>query len=112
MGTNRRYADKIDRQMDVKILDSIASKGGLQSLSAAEVALDREQLTIDPNPNPKPVKAWVRFYSVPVQVHAYAHRWTSRAVGIRFRAGGKDHTAWVWSSVVESGDQFQPAHDD
>lgn len=102
MGTNRRYADKIDRQMAARILDSLASKGGLQSLSTTELALDREQLTIDPDP--KPVKAWVRFYAVPVQVHAFAHRWTSRAVGIKFRAGGREFAAWVWSSAVEPDD--------
>lgn len=88
--------------MGDRILATIAAKGGLQSLTPAEIALDREQLTIDPEP--KPIRAWVHFYEVAIQVHAYAHRWTSRAVGIKFRAGGKEYATWVWSSAVESDD--------
>ncbi|MDQ7877300.1 hypothetical protein Q9R08_04850 [Microbacterium sp. QXD-8] len=109
MGTNRRYADRIDRQMDERILATIAAKGGLQSLSAAELALDREQLTIDPEP--KPVLAWVRFYGEAVRVRGFACRWTPKAVGVKFTAGGKEYTTWVWSDAVELDQEVRPPSD-
>lgn len=99
MGTNRRYSDHYDGLMDNRILDRIAATAGpLQSLTDAELELDREPSTISPRPNP--VRAWVRFGSTAIQVDAEACRWTERAVGIRFSAGGRELRAWVWASAV------------
>lgn len=99
MGTNKRYAASVDRQIDQRILERlVATSGPLQSLSADELALDSEPVTIDPQP--KPVRAWVRFGSSPVLVDARALRWTPDAVGIQFEVGGKSYRAWVWASAV------------
>ncbi len=99
MGTNKRYAAAVDRRMDAKILERAAREGGpLQSLTAAELELDKVAVTIDPQP--KPVRAWVRFGSTPVWVDAEACRWTPDAVAIRFPVGGVEHRAWVWASAV------------
>lgn len=101
MGTNRRYADSIDRRTNERILERIAERDGpLQTLTAAELQLDRHALTIDPIP--KPVKAWVRFGATPVLVDAEACRWTSRGVGIRFRVGETEHRCWVWLQALET----------
>ena len=82
MGTNKRYSDHFDGLMDARILDRIAATAGpLQSLTDREIGLDREPLTISPQPHP--VRAWVRFGSTAVRVDAEACRWTERAVGIR-----------------------------
>ncbi len=59
MGTNRRYATAIDARMDERVLQSVAAKGALQSLSPTELRLDERPLTIDPRPRRK-VRAWVR----------------------------------------------------
>lgn len=99
MGTNKRYAAQLDARMDTRILERAAAAGPLQTLSDAELALDRHPLTVDPMP--RPVKAWVRFGATPVQVDALAARWTPRAVGIRFTVGGREMRAWVWASAVE-----------
>lgn len=88
--------------MDTRIVERAAAAGPLQSLSEAELALDRHPLTVDPQP--KPVRAWVRFGATPVLVDAVAARWTPRAVGIRFAVAGHEHRAWVWSSAVEQAD--------
>lgn len=99
VGSNRRYSDHFDGLMDARILDRIAATAGpLQSLTDAELELDREPLTISPQPHP--VRAWVRFGSTAIRVDAEACRWTERAVGIRFNAGGRELRAWVWSSAV------------
>lgn len=99
VGSNRRYSDHYDGLMDARILDRIAATAGpLQSLTDAELELDREPLTISPQPHP--VRAWVRFGSTAIRVDAEACRWTERAVGIRFNAGGRELRAWVWSSAV------------
>jgi hypothetical protein len=99
VGTNRRYADHYDQLVDARILDRIAAAvGPLQSLTDAELELDREPVTIAPRP--QAVRAWVRFGPTAVRVDAEACRWTERAVGIRFTVGGRELRAWVWSSAV------------
>lgn len=105
MGTNKRYADAIDKRMDERILERLAAGGELQTLSAAELELDRLPLTVDPQP--KPVRAWVRFGSTATVVHAVAARWTPRAVGIQFDVAGKSMRTWVWASAVDPGDTDQ-----
>ena len=56
-------------------------------------------MTIDPDP--KPVLAWVRFYDQAVRIRGTAHRWTQKAVGVKFTAGGKEYATWVWSDAVD-----------
>ncbi|HQA78342.1 MAG TPA: hypothetical protein PLL50_08320 [Propionicimonas sp.] len=99
VGRNKRYADHYDRLMDARLLDRIAATAGpLQSLTAAELELNREPVTIAPRP--QQVRAWVRFGPTAVRVDAEACRWTDRAVGIRFKIGDRELRAWVWSSAV------------
>ena len=99
MGTSRRYATSVDRQMDRRILERIAAEAGpLQSLTKDELRLDDEPVTIDPRP--KPVRAWVRFGATPALVQAEACRWTADAVAIRFQVGDSERRCWVWSSAV------------
>jgi len=100
MGSNKRYASSSDAGMAAKILDRVAHDGPLQSLTPAELQLDRMPLTVDPRPH-RHVQAWVRFGTTPVQVDAIACRWTSQAVGIEFEAGGRKHRCWVWAGAVE-----------
>ena len=99
MGTNRRYADSVDRQTSERILDRIASEGRLQTLDAIELEFDR--LTVTTDPKPETVRAWVRFGAVPVRVDAEACMWTETAVAIRFRANNREHKCWVWRGAVE-----------
>lgn len=98
MGSNRRYAVHYDRLMDDRILARTAASGPLQTLSDAELELDSEPFTRDPQP--KPVKAWVRFGSTPALVDAEACSWTSNAVAIRFTIAEQEYRAWVWTSAV------------
>ena len=100
VGTNRRYAHVIDRQMNERALQTIARNAPLQTLSTLELRLDEVPLTVDPKPHRK-VKAWVRFGDVPVRVDAIAARWTADAVGITFTIGDQEHRCWVWSGAVE-----------
>ena len=98
MGTSRRYAHRVDEQMDQRVIERIARSGPLQTLSDAELELAREPITRDPHP--QPVRAWVRFGEAPVLLDAEACVWTSHAVGIRFTVGGTQHKTWVWASAV------------
>lgn len=100
MGTNRRYADSIDKRTNDRILDQIARDGPLHTLSSIELEFDR--LTVTTDPKPEKVRAWVRFGSVPVRVDAEACMWTATAVAIRFRANDREHKCWVWRGAVES----------
>lgn len=99
MGTSKRYATSVDRQMDARILERVAAEAGpLQSLSPEELGLDSRPVTIDPRP--KLAQAWVRFGATPVLVAAEVCRWTEDACAIRFRVGEHELKAWVWASAA------------
>jgi len=100
MGTNRRYADAIDKRVNERALEVIARGEKLQTLTPMELRLDEVALTVDPKPRRR-VKAWVRFGNVPVRVDAVAARWTADAVGITFRVGDDEHRCWVWMGAVD-----------
>ncbi|WP_396645484.1 hypothetical protein [Microbacterium sp.] len=100
MGTNRRYADAVDRRMNDRALVTIARGATLQTLTPAELRLDDVPLTVDPKPRRK-VKAWVRFGDVPVRVDALAARWTPDAIGIVFRVEETEYRCWVWVGAVD-----------
>lgn len=89
MGTNRRYADRVDRMMDARILQRTAEGGKLETLTKQELRLASTPCTTDPDP--KPVTAWVRFGGIPIQVPAEAVMWTPSAVAIRFTVGEKEY---------------------
>ena len=103
MGTAKRYADKVDRQMNASIIRRIMESGEPQTLGREELALDRLPLTKPPRP--LPVRAWVRYPDGPLEVDAEAVAWTSRAVAVRWLAGEVAHKAWVWSSAVSDNDE-------
>ncbi|MCK6219158.1 hypothetical protein KZX37_12720 [Microbacterium sp. EYE_5] len=107
MGSNRRYAASIDARMDDRILERLASRGTLQSLTAEELGLDRAPVTTDPRP--ARVRAWVRFGPEPAIVEAELCMWTDRAAAIRFRIGGRERRCWVWSgAIVREDDHRSP----
>lgn len=99
MGTARRYADKIDQQMDERIALRIMESGPPLSLDGVELGLDVQPLTRPPQPHL--VRAWVQYPDGPLQVDGEAVAWTARAVAVRWPAGDTVHKAWVWASAVE-----------
>lgn len=100
MGTNKRYAESIDRRMDARIAERDTHGRPPLTLSPEELELETEPLT--KTPVPRAVRAWVRFGTVAIKVDAEAVAWTSRAVAIRWTmASGAEHRAWVWASAVE-----------
>jgi hypothetical protein len=103
LGTNRRYADSIDRRMDAPVAETIMRSGAPLKLSPAELQLHRYPLTRDPRPSK--VRVWVRYPDAPLEVEALAVAWTSRAVAVKWAGpGGEEHRAWVWASAVERAD--------
>lgn len=98
MGTNKRYAAHYHRLMDHRIAESVAAHGNLQSLTAEELNLSQEPITIDPRP--RAVQAWVRFGQAPLRVRAVATRRTAQAVGVEFDIPGRSYRTWVWRGAV------------
>jgi len=99
IGSNKRYGHYFDALLDARVLEGIARDAGpLQSLTADELELDKEPFTRDPQP--KPVRAWVRLGTTPVRVDAEVCSWTAHAVAIRFTVAGEEHKTWVWASAV------------
>lgn len=70
-----------------------------RKIPAEELALGQNPLTIDPQP--KTVKAWVRFGSQAVRVDAKLARWTPQACGLTFEIQSTTHRCWVWANAVE-----------
>ncbi|MDE2100818.1 MAG: hypothetical protein KGL39_26465 [Patescibacteria group bacterium] len=96
MGVNRRYGD---HGMHARILEAISRGEQPQTLSPDEIQLEHEPLTRAPHA--KPVRAWVRYGTVAIEVDAEAVAWTSRAVAIRWQAADSTHRAWVWAGAVQ-----------
>lgn len=105
MGQNRRYPHHADNLADARILERVSHDGPLQSLTPAELELNRYPLTIDPRPSKG--LAWVRFGDTPISVVVDVVRWTPRAVGIRFMVGEREMRTWVWSSAVMPLDEVK-----
>ena len=100
VGTNKRYADAVDRRMDSRVVEKVMRSGAPLSLTDDELQLDVYPLTR--TPQPEPVTAWVRYPAAPIQVEGVAVAWTPRAVAIRWKGpDGAEHRAWVWASAVE-----------
>ena len=99
MGTNRRYADRIDAAMTQRVDDLVMRDTRPANLKTVELELDKYSVTIPPRP--VPVLAWVRYGEVPMRVEAEAVRWTERVVAIVWKVPGGEHRAWVWASAVD-----------
>jgi hypothetical protein len=99
MGSNRRYADRIDRLMERRISE--------MAIRPTPVSLTPEELDLEHDPvrqadNTVPVRAWVRFPETVIRAEGRAVAWTSRAVLIRWDgADGSEREAWVWASAVD-----------
>lgn len=99
MGSNRRYADAVDRRMDQRILERIVAENEPDTLQPSELELETEPLTR--SPTARPVRACVRYAGTAVWVDALATAWTEHAVAIKWRTpSGGEHRAWVWASAV------------
>ena len=99
MGTNKRYADAIDRKMNERVAESIMRGKQPETLTDLELDLALEPLTRAPIG--RPVRAWVRYGAVPLLVEAEAVAWTEHAVAIRWESPSGEHRAWVWASAVQ-----------
>lgn len=100
MGTNKRYAEYYDRQMDARILQRIAAEFPLQSLTDRE--LQAGWLPVTRDPQPKPCKAWVRFGPHAMLVDGVVVVWNDLACGIEFTIGDRRLRCWVWANAVTS----------
>lgn len=92
MGTNKRYAEAIDRRA--------AMRRNPYTLHDEQIRLDRDALTRPPVA--VPVKAWVLYPDGWLEIQGVATAWTERAIAIKWQTvEGEEHRAWVWSNAVE-----------
>lgn len=99
MGTSRRYADSVDRQMNKRIIERTIGGGRPASLTDEELELDRQPITRIPIP--RQIRVWLRYSTGPVLVDAEAVARTEHAVAIQWTtSGGDEHRAWVWAGAV------------
>jgi len=99
MGSNRRYADKIDAQMSRRISEMAIRP---QPVSLSEEELDAQADPIIEAKSPVRIRSWVRYPETVTRVEGTAVAWTSRAVKIAWKApDGVERTAWVWASSVD-----------
>lgn len=105
----RRYADKIDAQMNARILQVAMRDHQPQTLTGAELDLDNEPLTRTPRAHP--ARAWVRYGTASALLDVEVVEWTARAVHARWvTPDGEKHHAWVWASAVQPrNDEERPA---
>lgn len=102
MGTNKRYADDVDRRMRERLQrrDPQPFPSGL-----TREAVDPDHDPIRRPDVPLPIKAWVNMVlpETPVQVEALATGWNNRAVEVTWTdEHGTAQVAWVWASAVQN----------
>jgi len=98
MGSNRRYADKIDRQMDRRIAER-ELRPGFRSLTPVESGAESERVT--EAREPIPVTAWVDVTPGVIKVEAQVTAWTKKAVRIEWQnADGSRTSVWVYAGAV------------
>ena len=101
MGTNKRYAERVDQAMDERIIERfVQTAGPLQSLTPEELQLDRVPMTVYPAGVQAQVVAWVRFGPQHTQVRARVVRSTEKAAGIECAVRGTTYRCWVWGNAV------------
>lgn len=99
MGSNKRYADAIDRRMSERADEVIMRDQRPEGLKSAELELDKYALTIPPTP--VPVVVWVRYGGVPLRLQAEAVKWTEKVVACQWETPSGLHKAWLWASAVD-----------
>ena len=99
MGSNKRYADRLDRQYAQRTDEIIMRDSKPDTLKTAELELDKYAMTIPPSPIP--VMAWVRYGNIPLRVEGEAVRWTEKVVAVQWDTPGGQHKAWLWASAVD-----------
>lgn len=75
-----------------------AKHGPLQTLTERELDVREQPVTM--YPQPKRVRAWVRFGPESLRVDAKLMRSTPLAAGIEFRAEQQTFRCWVWGNAV------------
>ena len=99
MGTNRRYADCVDKQMATRA-QQVASAPRPVGLSPIEVDLSTQPVRA--HSTPIPIRAWVHFTAAPAQLEGVAVEWTDTAVHVELvDTAGRRHRLWAWASAVE-----------
>ena len=100
MGTNKRYADAINKRSELRQLERAMSQERPQTLTQSELELDDNPVTT--TRKPVAVRVWVRYPAVVSKINARAIAWTARAVKVEWDTPtGQVHTAWVWASAVD-----------
>jgi hypothetical protein len=99
MGTNRRYADRIDQQLSERVIEMAMREHAPTSLTDRELELSEVALTKPPKP--RPARAWVRYGGTALLVDVEVVAWTEYVVAVRWTTpSGREDRAWVWSSAV------------
>ena len=93
MGKNTRYGSEVSEAA----INEFLTRPKPISLTPSETG-DRATRA----PEPIPVRAWVRFPEVAIEVDGEVIGWTRRAVRVRFTVrDGAVFETWVWASAVE-----------
>lgn len=100
MGTNKRYADAIDKRMAAHTDEIIMRDRQPSSLKKEELELDRLPLTR--TPIAIPAWAWIHYETIALRLRVEIVAWTPRACAVRWTTpAGREDRAWVWANAVE-----------
>lgn len=98
MGQNRRYAHLFDELSRRRMEEAVMRP---QPIGLTDVELDFEHHPVKRGRGPVPVRAWVHYPAIVVDVRAEAIEWTDRAVRLRWMTlGGFKQDVWVWANAV------------
>ncbi|WP_378144840.1 hypothetical protein ACFJGV_15285 [Cnuibacter sp. UC19_7] len=98
MSSNRRYADKIDRQMAAKIAQvEMSPKYRSLPPELTEIEKDRPVQA----PEPIAVTAWIDITAGTIPIEAVVREWNQKAARIEWTTSdGSQHSAWVYLGAI------------
>jgi hypothetical protein len=98
MGSNRRYADRIDRQMQKRLREA-AMRPSYDSLPPELVGIDEDRPT--PAREPVPVTVWVGVTAGKICVNAEAVEWNRKAARVVWKdSDGHENSVWVYLGAM------------
>lgn len=100
MGTNKRYPHLGSQLAEERELREARKRGALHSLSADQLRLQSQVVTVVPERMQVWGLTWLRFGDVDVRSTVLVKRWTSDAVGVEVDVDGEKLRCWVWGGSV------------
>ena len=101
MGTNKRYPHLGSQLAEERELREARKRGALLTLSAEQLRLNSQVVTVVPDRMNVWGLAWLRFGGTDVRSTVLVKRWTADAIGVEVDVDGDKLRCWIWQGACQ-----------